>query len=510
MILHAILVDDEQLAIDGLTVFPWESYGVELAAAFLDPRAAFAWCKSHPVDVVIADVRMPGMTGIELAAAMRSSLPDVLVILLSGHSEFSFAQEALRHGVFRYVLKPIDDEEFGLALQDAADVLAERENQKHWTKRIARDFWFRERLLDRRVASDAQDLALLDHGDDGEREFAVFVVTTERDLTLMIQSVEGVRGCSTLRHGEWTVLVGIESCEEFCAWLERHDLHAGMSRSQRGTTNLREAFLEARNAAAARFVMPDRCLIRSEDIPVADQKMVCEAMVEAGALAEKIAMLDDADCSAEVRGLFERLIRYGASADAIRRAAFFLAVGVQRLLAVGAGGRIGTDVESAIASIPDLFSLIDDAYSVHELATRFTDATAAVQATVFRLRSQERADARLSRALDFIHRSYRSPISLDDVADHVGMNASRFSVWFKSRKGMNYIDYLTQYRIENAKRLLLLGGSRIRDVAEQTGFGDPRYFGQVFKRLVGVTPGRFQLLHRPCDTEVEINGTLDE
>lgn len=497
MTFHAILVDDEQLAIDGLTAFPWESYGVELAATFIDPRAAFQWCKSNPVDVVVADVRMPGMTGIELAAAIRTALPDVLVILFSGHSEFTYAQDALRHGVFRYVLKPVDDEEFGLALQDASDALTERENEKHWTKRIARDFWFRERLLDRRVASDAQDLALIDIGDDAERQFVIFVVTTGRDLTLMTQTTEEVRVCSTLRHGEWVVLVDIDSRDAFCAWLERHDLHAGVSRPQIGTTGLREALLEARSAVAARFVIPGKCVIRADDVPLADEKKACEVLAEASELAERIAMLEDADCTAELKSLFDRLVRYGATADVIRRAAFLLAVGAQRVLSAAAADTAESEIESKIASIPDLFALIEEADTVRVLGSRLTGAIAAVQAVVRKLRTDERADAKLCRALEFIHQSYQLPISLDDVAEHLGMHPSRFSVWFKRRKGINYIEYLTQYRIENAKRLLLSADSKIRDVAEKTGFSDPRYFGQVFKRLVGVTPGRFQLLSRP-------------
>ncbi len=239
---HVIVVDDEELAVEGLKVFPWESYGFELAASFTDSRTALDWCKSNPVDVVVADVRMPGMTGLELAAVLKESLPDVLVILFSGHNEFAYAQEALRQQVFRYVLKPVDDEELGVALQDASSYLVERERKKHWTQQLARDYWFRENLLDRRVETDAEELADLDPASLGGSGYTIFVVATERDLLAMMRPVSGVLQCTTLRAGEWAVLLDTANRNAFRDWLEKHRLVSGVSSGSYGPTRAQTGF----------------------------------------------------------------------------------------------------------------------------------------------------------------------------------------------------------------------------------------------------------------------------
>lgn len=488
---HILVVDDEELAVEGLRVFPWESYGFELAASYTDSRRALNWCKTHPVDVVLADVRMPGMTGLELAAVLRESLPDVLVILFSGHNEFAYAQEALRQQVFRYVLKPVDDEELGLALQDAAVFLHEREHRKHWTQQLARDYWFRDRLLDRRVESDTTELAGLDPALGDETCYVLCVVTTERDLASLVQTADGVVQCTTLRAKEWAVLVTAACADRFCEWLERHHLVSGVSTEHIGLAEVRQGFLEARQAVEMHVLRPADCVIRYEDIPGSNDAAVARDLVQAGILAGSIVLQDETDCFRSLHKLFDDLIEHAASPEIVRRAAFILAVGVQRTLRETASSLTADE----LSELPNLFAMVDEAVSIQELVERFHSAIHRIRNVVTQVCSQERTDGQLLRALAFIDDHYHEPISLDDVAEYVHMHPSRFSVWFKKVKGMNYIDYLTRHRIDNARQLLLSADTRVRDVAEKVGFQDPRYFGQVFKKVVGITPGRYQLQH---------------
>lgn len=103
-----IVVDDEQKIRDGIAdCYPWAELGFEMAGTFPDGKAAFDYVERYCVDVVLSDIRMPKMDGLELARQLQESYPKVKVILLSGFAEFQYAQEAIRFGVREYILKPI-------------------------------------------------------------------------------------------------------------------------------------------------------------------------------------------------------------------------------------------------------------------------------------------------------------------------------------------------------------------------------------------------------------------
>lgn len=102
-----IIVDDESKIRTGLAKhYPWSKLGFEIAGSFPNGKAALDYLGDHSVDVVLSDVRMPEMTGIELAQSIRERQMDTLVVFLSGYAEFEYARQALVHGVRNYILKP--------------------------------------------------------------------------------------------------------------------------------------------------------------------------------------------------------------------------------------------------------------------------------------------------------------------------------------------------------------------------------------------------------------------
>lgn len=107
-----IIVEDEVTVRRGLEYFmPWQELGFEVAGAFGDGLEAFEYIKNNPCDVVLTDIMMGGMDGLEMTKRLRELYPDVLIVILSGYSHFEYAQLALRYKVSSYLLKPVDEEE---------------------------------------------------------------------------------------------------------------------------------------------------------------------------------------------------------------------------------------------------------------------------------------------------------------------------------------------------------------------------------------------------------------
>ncbi|GIO37710.1 hypothetical protein J41TS12_25710 [Paenibacillus antibioticophila] len=110
--MQLLLVDDERSVVEALAeTIPWESCGISTVYEATSGAMALEMLEHHPIDIVITDIRMPGMSGIELIAVIRSRWPLVNTMLLSGHADFAYAQQAILQGSFDYLLKPVRDED---------------------------------------------------------------------------------------------------------------------------------------------------------------------------------------------------------------------------------------------------------------------------------------------------------------------------------------------------------------------------------------------------------------
>jgi two-component system response regulator YesN len=128
---QAIIIDDEHWIREGLSQHvAWDSLGIQLVQVFQDGLQAAHYMENHPVNIVLTDIRMPNMTGLELVSRLREmenadpARPKTKVIFLSGFGDFKYAQEALRLGAMEYLLKPTDVEEIEEALKKAMRLCA--------------------------------------------------------------------------------------------------------------------------------------------------------------------------------------------------------------------------------------------------------------------------------------------------------------------------------------------------------------------------------------------------
>jgi len=140
MSISMLIVDDEPIISQGLRyTIPWETYGVDVIGEAADGKEALEIIAQQPVDLVLTDVRMPEMDGIELAKTIQAEFPVTRVIIISGYEEFEYAREALRYGVRDYLLKPVDiDQLLDTVQKMKEEIVREKESsvqeeQNNWT-----------------------------------------------------------------------------------------------------------------------------------------------------------------------------------------------------------------------------------------------------------------------------------------------------------------------------------------------------------------------------------------
>lgn len=119
--LKVILVDDEQVIVEGLRkVVPWSRFNCEVVAVANDGESGARAIRAHRPDVLFTDIKMPNMDGLTMLAGLRSEFPEMSVVVLTGYSDFSYAQQAIRLGVSRFLLKPSKMDEIEEALEAIA------------------------------------------------------------------------------------------------------------------------------------------------------------------------------------------------------------------------------------------------------------------------------------------------------------------------------------------------------------------------------------------------------
>lgn len=488
---HVVAVDDEQIALEGLALLEWEQHGFELTATFDSAEATTGWLRENSCDLLIADIRMPRTTGLELVAIAKELQPDIVIVLLSGHSEFEYAQDALRQGVFRYLLKPLDDEELGVTLSEVRKMLEERERRRHWTRKIVRDYWFRDHLRlhfdpERHDVFSGEYVSAQTVG-----PYRIVYAVGDGDLARQHPYSEAVHHSTYLRDREWAWVVRDEDIGVFHGSQPDEVERFGISRVWHDLSDMRSALTEARRAADVWFRYPRQKVYTFVPEPEdsSDRERAC--FEKAAELADRLSEMHLDDPAGSVRQFLEMVRPEPLSSTTVRRLAYTIGLGLQKMLVRFAGSA----VHDGIAELPDPFLVIQEALHLDDLIRDLSDATERAVSYVSHAREQQITDERLSLVLSYLDEHYSEPISLDHVAEVAGMHPSRFSTWFKATQGVNYIDYLTRLRIETAKKRLRRNDALVKEVALASGFQDARYFGQVFKKIVGITPSRYHFLH---------------
>ena len=129
--IKVLIIDDEPMQRQGIVrLTPWDDFGAEVIGAAGSGMEGILLAREHHPDVLIVDIKMPGLSGLDVIARLREEL-DAEYIILSGYGEFEYAQQAIGLGVCAYLLKPVDDEELAGAMKLAAGHIAERRMHLH-------------------------------------------------------------------------------------------------------------------------------------------------------------------------------------------------------------------------------------------------------------------------------------------------------------------------------------------------------------------------------------------
>ncbi len=521
MAYKVVFVEDEIVTREGIRDnVDWQGNGFEFCGEASDGEMALQLLQTARPDVLITDIKMPFMDGLQLCKIVRERTPWIKVIILSGHDEFEYAQEAIKLGVTEYLLKPVTVQDMHNVLQRIAVQLererAEQEKFKKLRQQIEESqAVLRERFLLKLVvgavsSSEAVEKSQLLGLDLIARYYLVVIIRIEfsdqseqfdydvyqQALLIISDRVENNPDVFLLKK-DWEELVLLMKGgtseyleEERDLLLERinrgikkthYQLISGSGTSKNRIALIYQSFVEAlvniQNAASANKTGANMVVDKAELLKV--DRSAVENYLRCGVKEEFNGFFD-----AFIRPLGETvlksyLIKNYILVDVVLATAKFV-------------NEMGGNIDQAVSEFNAIETILMNIKTVEQLREQVYKIMGS--ALDFRDNQATRQYAGLiQQAKDYIEKHYTNPdLLLTEVAAQVNLSPSHFSVVFSRETIQTFKDYLTGVRMQKAKELLRTTALRSSDISYQVGYNDPHYFSFVFKKNTGFSPSEFR------------------
>lgn len=495
MIGKLLVVDDEIWFREGLVqLIGGNQLGWEVVGEASDGEEALLAVAMHKPDLVITDINMPVMDGLQLMEELSRTNPDIKVIILTGYRDFEYAQRALRYGAVEFLLKPFSLDEAYRALRKAYEELrlkkrkvrvAEQERQTDLLRaavsglpceRTLREQWEEE-------WRDADFCLLRVFGYDlPDKRY------TASDVNLLHYAVTNILQ-ELLQRGETKGLFIPLSKESFAFLLEP----AGGEEYREAVQDALQSFIGLKGIWRQLGTV-----VRFEDLSVlyGSVQIGPGEGNDSGPAAEDgtfplkeelLALLVTSDLSAAERRLAEYVD--GAAAlelqpckrniyEMLTVLSGILMTEFKHLNAAAAGDGLNPARILEIQSVPELLAW------ARERCAGFLD--------IFSHWLNEQQDNVVVQAKQYIDTHYQQACSLQTVAAQVHVTPNYLSNLFKKETGIGFTQYISQLRIDRAKALLQGTRLRMTEIAERVGFDNSSYFTVVFKQITGESPRAYR------------------
>ncbi|MGN8644910.1 response regulator transcription factor [Gracilibacillus sp. HCP3S3_G5_1] len=500
MPIKMLIVDDEPLICQGLSsTIPWEEIDIDIVGSANNGKKALEIIEKEQVDIVITDVYMPEMDGINLSKALTVSFPEVNIIMISGYEEFEYARQALRIGVKDYLLKPVDIDELLKLVKEVKQQIdnAKKEEQAkkqsmltnylsqqlfnlpdsfHLEEKLNRkEYAFRLLMLERKnyqtvrsveVLSFDQLQTIIDHFEIP----SIVMETHENQLVLFLYAHQDISD-NQINRLVTSILAAFDNQIIMAISSSYRDLHQVTLLYQE--LNQRLSFFRG----SARQTVLD-----TEDIPSQKHYELDKQIV--GAISDAVFQQVHAEVEKLVKQLFTDLKQNQLTLEQVKR------ISVCLINAIIEKGQDSTFEELDFSVNQDLDLLIYNSVDAIQILL-----LGDLDKMIEHLQHSYENHWIIQQAKQYIEKNYQKDIKAVEVAEAHYITPNYFSMLFKQETGYSYSEYLNTIRINKAKELLIETSNKVFEIAEFVGYREYKYFVQVFKNYVGITPTQFRQLH---------------
>jgi two-component system response regulator YesN len=529
-----MIIDDETIIRTGIkNIINWKQFDCKICAEASDGEEGAALIKQHSPDIIITDIRMPGIDGLKMINEIKDLVPNCRIIVLTGYRDFDYVQEAIKLGVFDFVLKPTKIEELTAVIDRAVNELkALKSKEEEFSKlkklfeqnipvlkeKFLYDLIYEiypssEDVLSRAdllgidlspflllvVEIDVDENAKISQYDRNLYQFGIintfmdvfsdsFKVTNIplNDVAVaFILEIKGSVDYLTLINNKCDYL------QELLTNCFGITVTIAVSSEGREIMQLSEKYRECMEALERKFYIGNNTVIYHEDIK-GFFKYVDYSPLEKNQklLLEGIKTGNEGIVSQKLEDIFEYINNNDhIDMNYLRNYYWNIITYINNIRLSVAQASNDRSVEGI--NIISVHNIISESQSVQELNELVREVCRSITAKINNYNNKS-IKLVLRKAINYIQKHYKEQITLNIVAEHVYVSTSYLSRMFKKELGINFIDYLNGLRIEKAKELLMDPKYKTYEVAEKVGINDAHYFSRLFKKYVGISPTEFK------------------
>lgn len=506
MIFQLLIVDDEATMRKGIANFmDWKAIGCEVAGTASDGLEAIKFLQHHHVDIVITDIKMPEADGLAVAKFVFENMPETKVILLTGYADFKYAQTAIQYNVSDFILKPTNKKDLFSSVKAAQQkIIAAR---KH-TSLAEEEFTFLKDQLLQELTAGPFSLELAERLKQFQLPLhhyftvAFRLVPFEHDISSLKKIIaEEKQNAYCYRYDNLMIAIHfleqhcqtvpsyiLESCKEIAAIafaLDSRQVAAGISLCHSGAASFSAAVSESIHALTLNFYSESNIAVFSDFANYEMCDLTAENSLELFQFENSLNnwLFDDASCILNhMMAKFKSNFVNSQDAKNICAQIYYICC---RVLIKKENSPPEAVFLDRIRHSSDIFTLEE---TIYQLMAYTKDHF---------IRAMGNQNRLVENTIKYVHENLSSPLSLENIAEHLHISSSHLSRTFKKNCNESLTEFINRTRIEKAKDYLIHSDILSYEIAELVGYNDPAYFSSIFKKYTGLSPTDFRQQSAP-------------
>lgn len=526
-----LLVDDEEDVVEAIVQkIDWEGLGYSLAGYAKNGLEALEIAEEKQIDVVLTDIKMPYMDGLTLSHRLKELYPSIKIIIFSGFDEFEYAKEAIRLEAEEYMLKPVDAGELSRVFQKVHDALDQEFDEKQSIHRLKNYYLeslpilqesFYTSLIEGTLPQQDMESTLLDYQISlPGKYYAVVILHNSLSLSpeginplLITMSIRKLaeerlqknwRPCFFTYLGNTLLIAQLDretdsikltdDCEILCRMAKhvcKATVTAGIGKTVSHLVDLPLSYLGARDAVAYRVLYGRGKAIAISEIGLEgkEERNVNKEIIDEERLLDiyrSIRMSSEEELDKCIDLYVENS---HLDSPSLQEYHFFLMDLVTNMHKFLLSNQMDTNL--IFPKEEDVYQKVQQ-FSLVELSQWLKEVCKKIQRHIQEMRS-DKTKSFVKRAVEHVHSHYMDKdLTVEALSQELHVSAAYFSTVFKRETGKSFINYLTDYRMEKAIRLLMEEEEKTYIIAESVGYSDPNYFSYAFKKKFGMSPSKYK------------------
>lgn len=522
-----LIVDDNYICVEGISSsINWNDFGITQIHKAYDGATALEILQKESISLIISDISMPGLSGLELAEQVMLINPSIKIILISAYDKFEYAKQAVRLGVFDYVEKPLDYDYLKQVLGNVMQEMEEENKNRSLLKKsipALQEQFFRS-LIQPNIQDQQKTLHLYASylnlqfdcrfyttlyiavddplmlkqklGIEGyyirfmSFENSIRSVVEEFPIHYILKDLSGficIIGDNTLTKQEFKQKILTVFTQIIEQYQKRFEFVIGLGKITNSLFKLSSSYAQAQKALEYRFLFPAQNILEASSIPGFNPKLILNQESNEDRLIELL-------CKNNREGIQEWICEFTNSLkeNMVSRDIVFLKLYSIAIKMLKFSCEINIADEKLRQKIVSVFSQPEHYKNIDIISEWLLDISnmlcTSLQHSVVNYHS-----SLCESAVAYIRQNYsNSNLNLNAIAEYVQLTPTYLSTLFKKYRNQNINNYITDVRIDAACLLLKNTSESLKTISLQVGYSNQYYFSSVFKKKMGMTPGVYR------------------